>query len=64
MMLPEYEIYAIKYGERIGTRGQTFAGGDPHDAPLPMDYFVWVLRAGVRTIRVTAATNARESRRR
>ncbi len=43
MTLPEYEIYAIKYGERMGTRGQTFIGGDPHDAPLAMDYFVWVL---------------------
>jgi glyoxylase-like metal-dependent hydrolase (beta-lactamase superfamily II) len=46
MSLPEYEIYAIKYGERMGTRGQTFVGGDPHDAPLAMDYFVWVLRHG------------------
>jgi len=47
--VPEYEIYAIKYGERVGTRGTTFMGGDPHDAPLPMDYYVWALKSSERT---------------
>ena len=44
-----HEVYAIKYGERTGTRGQIFLGGDPHDAPLDMDYFIWAVRDGRRT---------------
>lgn len=45
-----YEIYALKYGERTGTRGLVFVGGDPHDAPLDMDYFLWVVRNDARTV--------------
>ena len=39
-----YRVYAIKYAERVGQRSQHFAGGDPHDGPHPMDYFIWVLQ--------------------
>src|ERR1700732_2276849 len=39
--LPEYELYAIRYAERDARRSDHFIGGDPHDGPLPMDYFVW-----------------------
>jgi len=41
--LPEYRVYALKYAERIGRRAEHFLGGDPHDAPHPMDYFVWAI---------------------
>jgi glyoxylase-like metal-dependent hydrolase (beta-lactamase superfamily II) len=42
--LPEYAVYAVKYAERDAVRGEHFLGGDPHhDAPMPMDYFVWAL---------------------
>ncbi|HUS95775.1 MAG TPA: N-acyl homoserine lactonase family protein [Hyphomicrobiaceae bacterium] len=64
MTAPEYEIYAIKYGERIGTRGTTFLGGDPHDAPLPMDYFVWALRSPERTIVVDVGFGKAEGEKR
>src|SRR5258707_15199379 len=40
--LPEYELYAIRYAEREARRSDHFIGGDPHDGPMPMDYFVWV----------------------
>ena len=39
--LPEYELYAIRYAERDARRRDHFIGGDPHDGPMPMDYFVW-----------------------
>ena len=45
-----YEIYAIKYGDRMGERGTMFVHGDPHDAPIAMDYFIWVIRNQQRTI--------------
>ncbi len=62
--LPVYEIYAIKYGERIGTRGGVFVYGDPHDAPMPMDYFVWAIRNNERTIVVDVGYGKEEGERR
>ena len=50
MTLPNYEIYAIKYATRDAKRAAHFVGGDPHDAPMPMDYFVWLVRNAERTI--------------
>ncbi len=42
-MLPEYEIHCVKYAERPGRRAAHFVGGDPHDGPMPMDYYVWLV---------------------
>jgi glyoxylase-like metal-dependent hydrolase (beta-lactamase superfamily II) len=50
MTLPDYEIYAIKYAWRDAKRANHFVGGDPHDASMPMDYFVWLVRNAERTI--------------
>ena len=47
--LPEYEVYAIKYATREARRKQHFIGGDPHDGPMAMDYFVWLIRNAERT---------------
>jgi glyoxylase-like metal-dependent hydrolase (beta-lactamase superfamily II) len=44
-----YEVYAIKYAERQARRHEHFVGGDPHDAPMPMDYFVWLVRNAARS---------------
>ncbi|MBS0241372.1 MAG: MBL fold metallo-hydrolase, partial [Proteobacteria bacterium] len=41
--LPEHEIYAIKYARRDAWRRDHFIGGDPHELPMAMDYFVWVI---------------------
>ncbi len=48
--LPEYELYAIRYATRGAQRRDHFIGGDPHDGPMPMDYFVWVAVAAGRAI--------------
>ena len=45
-----YEVYAIKYGDREGLRGQSMLRGDPHDAPLDMDYFIWLIRNRERSV--------------
>jgi len=50
MALPEYELYAIRYAMRDAQRRDHFIGGDPHDAPMPMDYFVWVAERKERTV--------------
>jgi glyoxylase-like metal-dependent hydrolase (beta-lactamase superfamily II) len=38
-----HRVYALKYAERDARRAEHFIGGDPHDAPMPMDYFVWAV---------------------
>jgi glyoxylase-like metal-dependent hydrolase (beta-lactamase superfamily II) len=47
--LPVYEVHAVKYAMRDARRTSHFLGGDPHDAPMPMDYFVWLIRSDERT---------------
>ncbi|MGE0000379.1 MAG: N-acyl homoserine lactonase family protein [Ilumatobacteraceae bacterium] len=42
-MKSTYRAYAVKYAERDARRAEHFVGGDPHDAPMPMDYFVWAV---------------------
>ena len=64
MTLPVYEAFAIKYGDRVGTRGTIFVHGDPHDAPQAMDYFVWVIRNAERTIVVDVGYGREEGERR
>jgi len=58
MNLPEYEIFAIKYAQRDARRADHFIGGDPHDSPMPMDYFVWLVRNKERMILVDTGFDA------
>jgi len=59
-----YEVYAVKYATRDGTRSANFIGGDPHDGPMPMDYFVWVAKGGGRTFVIDTGFNAEVSEKR
>ena len=60
----EYELFAIRYATRDAQRSAHFIGGDPHDGPMPMDYFVWVARGGGRTFVIDTGFNAEVSARR
>lgn len=42
--LPEYELYAVRYATRDAMRASHFMGGDAHDGPMPMDYFIWLAK--------------------
>lgn len=53
-----YEIYAIKYAHHARNAGANFLGGDPHDGPMPMDYYVWLIRGAGREIVVDTGFNA------
>jgi len=53
-----YEIYAIKYAHHERNASANFLGGDPHDGPMPMDYFVWLIRGRGREIVVDSGFNA------
>ena len=44
-LIPNYEVYALRYAAHDRPRRDNFiASSDPHDDPMPMDYFVWVIR--------------------
>ena len=61
MTLPVYELFAVRYATRPGSRADHFLGGDPHDAPMPMDYFVWLAVSAERTVLVDTGFNAPDS---
>src|ERR1700731_2179804 len=60
----DYELFAIRYATRDARRGAHFIGGDPHDGPMPMDYFVWVAKGGGRTFVIDTGFNADVSEKR
>ena len=47
--LRPYEIYAIKYGDHQRLASENFIGGDPHNGPMPIDYFVWAVKGADKT---------------
>src|SRR6185369_6000106 len=38
-----YRVYAIKYAHHERRSTANFIGGDTHDVPMPLDYFVWAV---------------------
>ena len=43
--LPEYQVFALRYACIDRVRRDNFIDShDGHDLPMPMDYFVWVIR--------------------
>jgi len=62
-----FEIVAIRYARAERRRSAAFIGGDVHDGPQPMAYYVWLLRREGEAIvvdtgfdRETAAVRRRE----
>ena len=60
-----YEVLAVKYAERQNRiRAENFIMADDHNAPHPMDYFVWVVRNANRTIVFDTGFDETEAKRR
>lgn len=63
---PQYEVYALKYAHHPRRASENFMHGDPHDGPMPLDYFIWLIRGEGRDIAVdtgfSAAVGARRGR--
>lgn len=49
MAQPAYRVYAVRYAHRKTNSSEVFYR-DPHQAPMAMDYFVWALTDGQRTV--------------
>ncbi len=45
-----WEAYAITYARHDRRASDNFIGGDPHDGPMPLFYYIWVLRNAHETI--------------
>lgn len=59
--LPEYKIYAVRYAHREGSSNEHFLGGDPHNSPMPLDYYVWAIVGADRTYVVDAGFGQKEA---
>lgn len=53
-----HEIYAIRYGHLDRNSDRNFLGGDDHSVAMPLDYYVWVIRGGGRTLVVDTGFDA------
>ncbi len=61
--MSDWEIHAVKYADRNERRRvDSFIFDDNHDAPHPMDYFMWVLRRGHETLLVDTGYDAAEGK--
>ncbi|MEL6205037.1 MAG: N-acyl homoserine lactonase family protein [Pseudomonadota bacterium] len=57
-----WEVYAAKYADRNARiRIDSFIFDDNHDAPHPIDYFIWVLRRDDQVIVVDSGYDAAEA---
>lgn len=59
-----YTIHMVRYGRSDRNRPANFHGGDPHDTPMPIDYFVWVIANAHRTFVVDTGFDAETGLRR
>ncbi|AHF79394.1 Metallo-beta-lactamase family protein (plasmid) [Sodalis praecaptivus] len=56
--MPNYQIYAIRYAHHHRLARENFIGGDIHDGPMPIDYFVWAIVGDERTVIVDTGFDA------
>ena len=50
-MTETWTLFAVKYGTHARTTARNFMQPkDPHDAPYPIDYYVWACVSGSRTV--------------
>src|SRR5256885_2319830 len=59
-----HEIYAIKYGRHERKKAENYIGGDPHDAPEPIDYYVWAITGPSGTFVVDTGFDAAMAKKR
>lgn len=57
-----YEAFAVRYARVDRNAAENFLGGDPHDGPMPLNYYVWVVRNADRTIVIDTGFDERGAR--
>lgn len=59
-----HEVYAIKYGGHDRPASENYIGGDPHNGPDPLAYFVWAIVGKAGTFVVDTGFDEEIARRR
>ncbi len=60
-----YEVFAVYYAAKDDRqRHENFLASDPHTGPMPLDYYLWVIRNADRTIVVDTGFGPGEAERR
>jgi len=60
-----YEVYAIHYGHHPNRfANENFIGGDLHEGPMPLDYFVWAIVGDKRKFVVDTGFDTEMARKR
>ncbi len=63
--LEPYEVYGIRYAHNGAQRSpHNFIGGDAHDVPMPLDYFVWAVKGPKHTFIIDTGFDEAMSRKR
>jgi glyoxylase-like metal-dependent hydrolase (beta-lactamase superfamily II) len=63
-MSPVYEVYAVRYARHDRPSSENFLGGDSHDVPMPLDYFVWAVVGADKTYVVDLGFGIEQARKR
>ena len=64
-MAEVYDVFALRYARMADrTRGQNFLFPDDHAASMPLDFYIWAIRGGGRTIVLDTGFDEASSRRR
>lgn len=65
MSTPLYEVFALRYAHLADrNQGSNLIFPDDHTAPMPLDFFVWVVKGGGRTILLDTGFDADSAKRR
>jgi glyoxylase-like metal-dependent hydrolase (beta-lactamase superfamily II) len=60
-----YEVYAIRYATAVERRVyDNFMQRDMHDGPMPLDFYIWLIKDGARNILVDTGFNRLAAQRR
>jgi glyoxylase-like metal-dependent hydrolase (beta-lactamase superfamily II) len=57
-----YAIHAVRYARHDRPARENFLDNDPHDGPMPLDYFVWAIVGEGRTFVVDTGFGAAEAK--
>ncbi|MEM6385816.1 MAG: N-acyl homoserine lactonase family protein [Pseudomonadota bacterium] len=63
--MSNWEVFAIRYADQTNrTRARAFLGDDNHNAPCPIDFYVWLLRRGDEVILIDTGFDGAEAQQR
>jgi len=63
--MSNWEVFAIRYADQTNrTRARAFLKDDNHNAPFPIDFYIWLLRRGDEVILIDTGFDEAEAKQR